>query len=183
MKVRTASELLITCVFLLAASSALAQKVHVDSDSRADFSKYNTFKIALQPGYTPRNPLMAQRAIKGVAYHLTLKGLREVGDSPDLSACLYAVLKDEKQLNIDSFGYGYGPYWGGWGGEMGGTTTTRTYTITVGTLVVDLYDTSTKQLVWRGTGTDTLSAKPAKNEKKLNKALEKMFKKYPPSPQ
>lgn len=171
--------ILAVLLFVLgAASIASAQKVNVDFDSNTEFSKYNTFKIGLHPEFTPQNPLMAQRALKGVAYYLTLKGLREVEDSPDLNVVLYAVLGQEKQVNINSFGYGYGPYWrGGWGG---GTTTATTTTYTVGTLVVDMYDASTKQLAWRGTGTDTLSDKPEKNEKKLNKALEKMFKKYPP---
>jgi hypothetical protein len=36
-------------------------------------------------------------------------------------------------------------------------------------------------LVWRGTASDTVSDKPEKNEKKIQKAAEKMFKKYPPS--
>jgi hypothetical protein len=37
-----------------------------------------------------------------------------------------------------------------------------------------------KQLVFRGTATDTLSDKAEKNTKKIQKAVEKMFKKYPP---
>jgi hypothetical protein len=46
--------------------------------------------------------------------------------------------------------------------------------------VVDLFDTRSKQLVWRGVATDTLSEKPDKNVKKLNKAVEKLFKNFPP---
>jgi hypothetical protein len=48
------------------------------------------------------------------------------------------------------------------------------------TLVVDIWDARTKQLLWRATATDTVSENPEKNEKKLKKAMEKMFKKYPP---
>ena len=33
---------------------------------------------------------------------------------------------------------------------------------------------------WRGTATDIVSDNPEKNDRKLKKALEKMFKKYPP---
>jgi hypothetical protein len=57
-------------------------------------------------------------------------------------------------------------------------TTPETYT--VGTLVVDLFDARTMQLIWRGVGTETLSDKPEKDTQKLNKTVEKMFKDFPP---
>jgi uncharacterized protein DUF4136 len=47
-------------------------------------------------------------------------------------------------------------------------------------LVIDLFDAKTKQAIFRGVATDTLSDKPEKNEDKLNKSVEKMFKKCPP---
>jgi hypothetical protein len=43
-----------------------------------------------------------------------------------------------------------------------------------------LFDTRTKQVIWRGTATGTLPDKPEKTAQKLNKAIEKMFKKFPP---
>jgi hypothetical protein len=55
-------------------------------------------------------------------------------------------------------------------------------TYTQGTLVVDLYDGHTKQLVWRGTGTDTASDKADKNNAMIQKAVAKMFAHYPPQP-
>ncbi len=53
--------------------------------------------------------------------------------------------------------------------------------VPVGMLVVDILDGKDKQLIWRGIATDTLSDNPEKNEKKINKAAEKMFAKFPPS--
>ena len=58
--------------------------------------------------------------------------------------------------------------------------TTTVDKIPVGTLVVDLYDTNSAQLVWRGEAQDQLSEKPDKDTRKLNKAVEKMFEKFPP---
>ena len=58
--------------------------------------------------------------------------------------------------------------------------TTTVEKIPVGRLVVDIGDAKTKKLLWLGDASDTLSDKPEKNEQKLNKALEKMFKKFPP---
>jgi hypothetical protein len=61
-------------------------------------------------------------------------------------------------------------------------TTGQTSTIYVGTLALDMYDASKKELVWRGMATKTLDpkAKPEKREKNLNKAIAKLLKKYPP---
>jgi hypothetical protein len=79
---------------------------------------------------------------------------------------------------------GYGGYgWRGWGGAGMGTATTTTSEYTVGTLVVDIFDAKSKQLVFRGTASDELSNKPEKNQKKLAKASDKMFKDFPPGSQ
>ena len=99
-------------VVLLISSVAYAQKVNVDFDRDANFSQYNTFTVAFDKSEPPRDPLMAQRAFKGVGYHLTLKGLIENNDSPDLVVVLYGIREQEQQVNIISTGYDYGPGWG-----------------------------------------------------------------------
>ena len=62
--------------------------------------------------------------------------------------------------------------------------TGQTSTIAVGTLLIDLYDPATKQLVWRGDGTKTIDIKknPDKNYRNLQKAVAKLLKNYPPQP-
>ncbi len=50
----------------------------------------------------------------------------------------------------------------------------------MGTLVVDMFDAKTKNLVFRGIAEDELSDNPEKNKKKLEKASTKMFKEFPP---
>jgi hypothetical protein len=62
---------------------------------------------------------------------------------------------------------------------MGSTTTTASEYV-VGTLVADIFDAKSKNLVFRGTATDEISNKPEKNVKKLEKVTEKMFKDFPP---
>jgi hypothetical protein len=90
---------------------------------------------------------------------------------------------DQQTLNTfyDGFGGGWG--WrrfggGGFGGLGDATTTTDTYQM--GTVVVDLFDTKTKQLLSRGITSDTLSNNSSKNIENLNKGVEKMFRKFPP---
>ena len=62
------------------------------------------------------------------------------------------------------------------------TSTSRVRTYTEGTLVVDIYRADKKELVWRGVVTATLDENPRKVEKKINKGVAKLFKKYPPPP-
>ena len=61
-----------------------------------------------------------------------------------------------------------------------GTSSTTVSEYTVGTLVVDIFNAKSKQLLFRGTASDELSDKPEKNQKKLAKASDKMFKDFPP---
>jgi hypothetical protein len=62
---------------------------------------------------------------------------------------------------------------------MGSATTTESEYV-VGTLVVDIFNAKSKQLMFRGTAQDELSDKPEKNVKKLAKASDKLFKDFPP---
>jgi len=62
--------------------------------------------------------------------------------------------------------------------------TTTVSNITDGTLAVDLYDPAMQQLVWQGTASETInpSSNAQKNQANTLKAVEKMFKNYPPVP-
>jgi len=93
---------------------------------------------------------------------------------------LHGATEKQKSLNTFYTG-GYGGYgWrGGWGGGMSSSTTTVDE-YTVGTLVVDVFDAKTKQLMYRGIAQDELSDKAEKNAKKLAKASDKLFKDFPP---
>ena len=46
-----------------------------------------------------------------------------------------------------------------------------------------MYDSKAKELVWTGSATKTIdpSSNPEKNQKNLDKAMEKLLKNYPPS--
>ena len=60
-------------------------------------------------------------------------------------------------------------------------TTTVAYNVPIGTLAVDVYDSASKQLVFRGTATDKLSKHADKNAEKGEKAVDKIFDKLPKS--
>lgn len=152
----------------LMAAGAYAQHVTTDSAPGAPFGQYRTF--AWTPGTPAAVSLMEQRIHAGVNSQLQAKGLTQVSTNPDLYVATHVVKQQVPEVISD----GFGPWWG----YGGGMATVQTYT--KGTLVVDLYDAATKKMVWRGVATSTLSDKPSKNTAKLDKALVKMFEKYPP---
>ena len=93
---------------------------------------------------------------------------------------LHGATEKQKSLNTFYSG-GYGGYgWRGMGAGGMGTATTTTSEYLVGTLVVDIFDTKSKQLMFRGQAQDEISDKPEKNIKKMAKVSDKMFKDFPP---
>ncbi len=172
------ARIVITLGFLLmAAGSGLAQKVTNDWDKSIDYSKYKTY--AWVKGTPAKNQMNDERIVRAIEGQLAAKGLQKVdsGANPDLVVAYHVAVGEQAQLN--TMGYGGGWRYGYGGGGMSTTTVTK---ILTGQMVVDLGDVKEKKLIWRGTANDTVSGKdtPEKVEKLINKAVEKMFKKYPP---
>src|SRR6185503_9064222 len=155
----------IALALLLTATTAYAQKVSVDSDPAAPFASYRTYVWV--DGTPAPNPLNEDRLHMAVDARLALKGLRMNTTNPDVVVVTHVTTKERQEL------VGYGAWCGG------GYGTANVETSIEGTLVVDLYDAKTKKMVWRGVATATASDKPTKNIAKMNKALDKMFEKYP----
>src|SRR3981189_250507 len=166
-----------TVLFLAALGTAFSQQVKTDFDHQANFSQYKTYSWQ---EIKPANSLWDARTKNALAAPLAAKGWAQVGSGGDVA--IVAIKTNQTQKSLQTFYDGFGGGWG-WrrfgGGGMGeATTTTDTYK--GGTLVVDLYDAKTKQLLWRGSSSDTLSNNSNKNIKNLDKGVQKMFKKFPP---
>jgi len=165
-------------IAILAATASWAE-VKTDYDRTAEFSHYKTYswgKVHTQ------NPLWSDRIKSAVASALAAKGWTEVESDGDVSIMAMEMTEDHRTLNTyyDSFGGSWG--WRRWGGGFGddfGTSTTTEETYKVGTLVVDLFDTSAKKLIWRGSASDTLSDKSDKNIKRFNSDVQKLFDHFP----
>ena len=158
---------------LLFAGASSAQQVKTDYDRSANFGQYKTYSWEQ---VKTRDPLQVDRIKSAVNAALAAKGFTEVPSGGNLS--MVAMETTQNQQSLDTFYNGFGGGWR-WGGFGDATTTTENYK--VGTLVVDLFDTNTKKLEWRGSSSDTLSNKSEKNIDNLDKGVEKMFKKFPPA--
>src|SRR5437660_98541 len=142
------------CGLVLAASTAFAQDVRYNFDKDTNFGKFTTYRwVAIKDATPPDGNTDKQIKSAGDA-QLTQKGLTKVDSDPaDLYIGYQAAIGQEKQFPSFSSGWGYGPGWygGGWYGHPGaGMTTGETSTIYTGQLAVDMYDSTSHTLVWRG---------------------------------
>jgi hypothetical protein len=156
------------------AISASAQKVETDYDHSANFSQYHTYSWGIVHA---EDPLFEGRIRESVDRELQAKGWQLVPAGGD--ATVTAVGAKQEKTEYNTFYNGLGPGWG-WRGWGEGMSTTTVDNIPVGTLVIDIYDSSTHHLLWRGLAHDQLSDKPEKNTKKLEKAVSKLFEHFPP---
>jgi Domain of unknown function (DUF4136) len=161
--------------FLVTLGTALAQQVKTDFDHQANFSQYKTYSWQ---EIKPPNSLWDARIKSAVDSQLAAKGWTQVDNGGDVAIVAIATTQTEKTLQTFYDGMGGSWRWRGFGGMGESTTTEQDYK--EGTLLIDMYDAKSKQLIWRGSAEDTLSNNAEKNEKNLDKGVEKMFKKFPP---
>src|SRR5712675_2355190 len=176
MKMQKVAFGLIGLMFLFA-GVASAQQVKTDYDRGTNFAQYKTYSWE---NVKTKDPLDADRIKNPFNAALAAKGWTQVDSGGDVSIVAMEITHNQQTLNTlyDGFGGGWG--WRRFGGGGFGEATTTTETYKVGTLVVDLFDTKTKKLLWRGTSSDTLSNNSEKNIKNLDKGVEKLFKQFPP---
>jgi Domain of unknown function (DUF4136) len=171
----TVTKLGIALTLLLAACALTpAQEVSTNSMPGVDFSKYHTYKWVTIEGATYPNQIVDAQIKQSVDSQLATKGLTKTdGDKADLLIGYQASISTEKQWNA----YGTGGF--RWGGGMASA---QQSTIATGTLVLDMYDPATKQLVWTGRASKTLDsgANQEKKQKNLDNAMKKLLKNFPP---
>jgi Domain of unknown function (DUF4136) len=161
-------------LLLVACALTLAQDVSTNAMPGVDFSKYHTYKWVTIEGATYPNQIVDAQIKQAVDSQLAAKGLTKTdGEKADLLIGYQASISTEKQWNA----YGTGGF--RWGGGMASA---QQSTIATGTLVLDMYDPATKQLVWTGRASKTLDpgANQDKKQKNLDNAMKKLLKNFPP---
>ena len=164
-------------VTLAVAGGAWAQDVKVDFDKAANFGAIKTFSIKL--GTSWGNQIGEKRVMDEFTEALTGKGWKLAAEGGDALVVVHGAGETKRSLN--TFYSGMGGYgWRGWGAGGFGSATTNVSEYTEGTLVVDIYEAKTKQLLWRGVAQGELKDTPEKRQKQLAKVTDKLFKDFPP---
>jgi hypothetical protein len=166
---------LLVAMMLLAAGSVAAQQVTYNFMPGVNFSNFHTYKWVEIPGGVHPNQIVDQEIKQAVNNVLAGKGFTlATGEKADLYVGYQCFIQQQQQWN--AWGMGGGLRWGG----MGSATSS---TIDNGTLAVDFYNPTSQELLWRGSAAQTLnpSGNQEKDMQRLNKAVAKLLKNFPPN--
>jgi Domain of unknown function (DUF4136) len=173
---------------LILAAGCAGRQVSTDYSPNTSFSHFRSFALVAPPD-TVGQQLLDQRVRNAVLAQLDSKGLRETDrQHADLFVGYGMVDKTHKEVYSYRDGWGWGGGWGWrywrWGVAWPMTVQHRVETYTDGTVVVNLVDARTKQVVWQGEVDDVVSlpvANPVKATQQIDAAVGKLFAKYPPA--
>jgi hypothetical protein len=160
------------CAMLLSITSAIAaaQTVSVNYNHSQSFSAYHTYAWGSNNANQIQNSILAQVAQQDIDSAMVAKGFTKVTEAqkPDIILTANGGMKQQTSYSA----------WGmrGIGGGMGGITPQQNVEAT---MIVDLYDSKTQSLIWRGIAQDTLSNNGNKNQQLVQNAINKMFKQWP----
>ena len=177
MRTRT---LLYTFAACIALATAAAAETHADFNKDFDFSTLRTFEFKAQRRYSrdpiADNAIWSEEIRNAIRSNLGEHGLVEQEGAPDFFVAYYVGLKDRYDVRYIDYGF---PYWhhgfrGFWGWPNGYDAWAVPYTES--TLIIDIIDARSNQLVWRGWDKDSINL--GKTEKEFGKAVENVLKKF-----
>lgn len=157
-------------------------------DRSANFAGFRTFAI-LEPvavgtsaNPTQFEPLLDRRVRDAIASEMVKKGLTPDAESPDLLIGYdVSIPQDTNQTTAGGQGNGYS-YWYGYRynySTEGIPNYRRVDEYPVGTLLIDLIDPVTNQLVWRGSAAGEINATQTE-ESKIRRSIIAILAQYPP---
>ena len=173
----------ILLLYFLTMLTACSPQVTVFSDSDPDYDllTYKTFdwgqKVNIEEGRNPLhyNELNDKRIKAAVLEQMTTHGYQLTSDNPDLILHYHIVVNDQSVVRTDPYGYSYGSYWM--------RMETNVFTYREGTLILDLMERKSQNLIWRGWAVvDIEQITPDQVEEIIKTTVVKIFKKYPKTP-
>ncbi len=136
---------------------------------------------------------ISNRALRtDLAGEFTSLGYVATDSNPDFCIAYYASTNQKLDVTSWDYGYGWQPRWWsgwgrrwgrGWGGDWGGDWGIQSGAVvtqyTEGTVIVDVIDPKTKDLLWRGQGVAAVSDNEAQYEQELKKTVAAIVDKFP----
>jgi hypothetical protein len=165
---------LVVAAVALVAACASSPTTNSDYNPATNFAQYHSFGFMATEQIA--DPMVDSRIKSAITAALTSKGWTLNDQNPDVWVVPHVQLSEQTQLNTYNTGWGYGR----WGGM--GTTQTTVEKIPIGTAIIDLVDAKQKQMIWRGTASNTINQKDSPEQKQaaVNQAMTQLFKNFPP---
>lgn len=188
MKTLKKISLFVVGVLLLASCSSV--KVVADVDKGVDFTQYKTYSFLGWQDDSDKilTDFDKNRIHEAFKKEFEARDLTYAAENGDMDVSLFIVVDQKTSTTAYTNYYGgggygrYSRYGGGWG--YGHATTTYSESDYLeGTLVMDVFDGESKEQVWQGVATSTVSENPEKREKGIPKKINALMKKYPVQPE
>jgi len=151
-----------------------------DYDPQVDFSGFSTYDwVDSEQGGVDN--ITSSRIRQSVDGAMVAKGFSQSSSNPDLAISYQVPTQERTSFTTINSGWGGGYGWGGWGMGMGTSTTTQ-QNWTEGSLILAMFDNSTKNMVWTGTATTDLddNRTPQERQELVDQAVGKLFEDFPP---
>lgn len=178
------SSILISIFFLTLCRPSIT--ITTDYDKSVDFSKFKTFGFLPldDPSKQFVNDIDRQRLNDAVADELIARGWQRVEGAGDAMIGFHVIV--EKKTGTTAYtnyyggmGYGYGFGYGYYGSPGMSSTTVQQYDYLVGTVIIDIFDSETKKLVWEGVGNGQIDENRKHREENIKKDVARMFADFP----
>jgi hypothetical protein len=174
------SLLLICAAILLAGCSTLY--VFHDYDPDIDFAALKSYKWLTIPKNMRKYELTIKHIRRAVNRGLESEGLTMSREDPDILIAVHGGI--ERKVNVEEWGYKHGRI-----REFDESLDIKRYDVykrrgvdvyeyMEGTLILDLVDAHTKELIWRGKATWTSSIGPTRED--IDRIVEKLLEEFPP---
>ncbi|WP_130736394.1 DUF4136 domain-containing protein [Flavobacterium sp. J27] len=158
-------------LFVLASCSSV--RVNADYDKNATFTNYKTYAFLKSSiDKAEISDLDKKRILRSIDEVMSSKGFSK-SENPDMLIGIFTQERERVNVyNTGGFGWGWNPYWG--------MNYNRVYTTPEGTLFIDIIDSKSKELVWQGEGSGTLTKDTNKKEERIMEFVSKILDQYPP---
>jgi len=176
---RSIATLSATALFGIAMAGApiLAQTVTIDYDHTVNFAKFRTYtwdKVhATDPSVEERITIALNRDMSG-------RYMTETSKGGDVTITAVEATQDKQEFTDFYNSLGDFTWQRSWGSAGFLDSPAALTDIPLDTLVVDMYDTKTHKLLWRGAVTEPEAKSEDKNDQKIDKAVTLLIGKYPP---
>ena len=176
--------ILLSCLTMTACSTLT---VSTDYNPEYDFSGLKTYQWVKAEKHSDdvrvNNSLIINRVNNAINQDLQAKGLTEkkTGDADVLVNWFGGI---DNKIRQESINYYYGSMWHGYpyGGYWPGYSQTYNVEYQEGTLIIDILDAKSHELVWRGTGQDYVEEQQSPEEitEGINQAVTGIMSDFPP---
>lgn len=158
---------------LLILTACSSVYVNTDYDKKANFSSYKTYAF-LKSGIDKAeiSDLDKKRILYAIDDAMAAKGFTK-SENPDILISIFTKERERVDMYQSyNFGWGWNPWWG--------INYNRPITTTEGTLLIDVLDAKSKELVWQGKGSGYLTQNTDKKDARIQEFVTKILEKYPP---